>query len=745
MNNAQSKYRKTIKFAVLSDYTKAVYPTGAQADHLIPRSASDITHSFSYEGDLMPYSDGDKAYWTGYYSSRPLLKKIMRQGEAALKHANVFYTLAYQRRFSNETQTVKKLTEMYNAIQPLLNAVNDATHHDAITGTAKQFVVYDYIDHLNKGMNEVYSTTLPQSLLLLASKSSNINTDKSVQFHSTLDQVIKSDGTIYPIIISNSLSWNRQNEFIRIKTEVVNNQSICIYDSSDKLVQSTYDLEKSVTAFVVDQIPAFGYSTYFAKKCASSRSIKNEYEDSEEVQFIENEKIKVNFCKKDQQHKLCSIFNKRTGVTTELEQNFLSYSPTSTWGSQNSGAYIFVPTTPQPKPIQQEQYEEKMNKESTTHQQFYQKYSKYVKQTFRVLPNTDYVEIELTIIGTPAEELVTRFSTKLANNKVLYVDKNGLEMRRWDYQTDSIPASQVAKNFLPMVYSSYIQDKQKRFSVISSQAYGVSSQENGALEVMLHRNCPADDGRGLGEALLDNSEYTSIIRIKIDDFTTEDPQIYEHHLIHELNNPLQLTIAETKLDKKAYSDSFNLRFAPLEGNSLSEHVQILSLETEFKRYKTQLEDPKIILRVQHFGTGEQQEQTINVTNILLQKPFNTVFESSLATQIPLSKKQSASQWKSTISVQRNQIRTYIAQIDGLSPNTGDDEDQIAERPVQSGSIILYGITMLVTVVTIGFIGAAVMYLLKDRRIAPEATIDHEQLVDEEELHEEELHEEEVTL
>lgn len=43
--------------------------------------------------DMFPYADIPEDYWTGYFTSRPNLKKYIRDGQANLHASNKVYTL----------------------------------------------------------------------------------------------------------------------------------------------------------------------------------------------------------------------------------------------------------------------------------------------------------------------------------------------------------------------------------------------------------------------------------------------------------------------------------------------------------------------------------------------------------------------------------------------------------------------------------------------------------------------------
>ena len=86
--------------------------------------------------DFFPYADGPDAYWTGYFTSRPALKRYIRLQSAFLQVAR------HMELFSggDGSQT-----------EPLWEAQSVAQHHDAVSGTAKQAVTYDYAQRLSKG------------------------------------------------------------------------------------------------------------------------------------------------------------------------------------------------------------------------------------------------------------------------------------------------------------------------------------------------------------------------------------------------------------------------------------------------------------------------------------------------------------------------------------------------------------------------------------------------------------------
>jgi len=93
--------------------------------------------------DFFPYGSEDYQYWTGYFTSRPTLKYMIRQG-------------------SNLLQSCKQMVSVLKGkgadydgnILVMKEAMGTMQHHDAVTGTEKQYVADDYVRTLHKGVEE---------------------------------------------------------------------------------------------------------------------------------------------------------------------------------------------------------------------------------------------------------------------------------------------------------------------------------------------------------------------------------------------------------------------------------------------------------------------------------------------------------------------------------------------------------------------------------------------------------------
>jgi len=96
--------------------------------------------------DLMPYADCAHCYWSGYFTSRPTIKYFERTSSSFLQTLRQSFAAAEQRGLIDSV-TREEMTKVESS---LVAAVGLLNHHDAITGTEKQHVAYDYVKILAK-------------------------------------------------------------------------------------------------------------------------------------------------------------------------------------------------------------------------------------------------------------------------------------------------------------------------------------------------------------------------------------------------------------------------------------------------------------------------------------------------------------------------------------------------------------------------------------------------------------------
>mmetsp|Transcript_25642 Transcript_25642/g.27549 ORF Transcript_25642/g.27549 Transcript_25642/m.27549 type:complete len:502 (-) Transcript_25642:69-1574(-) len=202
-------------------------------------------------------------------------------------------------------------------------------------------------------------------------------------------------------------------------------------------------------------------------------------------------------------------------------------------GTQNSGAYIFRPSTPSQQlieisPTNATIIQQHSNDGSTSSTEIHTEYEEsWIKTVTRIRTGRPYVEIEYQVGPIPigdgrGKEVVTRYNTMVDNDGIFYTDSNGREFiqRRRNHRPtwDLTVFEPIAGNYYPVTTGIYVDEiteevvsrKNKKdlrqtppaaFAVVTDRTQGGGSILDGTLELMVHRRTLVDDARGVGEAL----------------------------------------------------------------------------------------------------------------------------------------------------------------------------------------------------------------------------------------------------
>lgn len=127
------KYRINLVYSTPSCYLKNIH------------KQSHVTLPVKLD-DFFPYADAHNSYWTGYFTSRPGLKYQIVMGNNFLQAAKQLSVLA-------NPQTNQ---DAVSELEPLQETLGILQHHDAVTGTCKQFVNDDYSRMLANAMKKAH-------------------------------------------------------------------------------------------------------------------------------------------------------------------------------------------------------------------------------------------------------------------------------------------------------------------------------------------------------------------------------------------------------------------------------------------------------------------------------------------------------------------------------------------------------------------------------------------------------------
>uniref|UniRef100_A0A8C4WHP7 Alpha-mannosidase n=1 Tax=Gopherus evgoodei TaxID=1825980 RepID=A0A8C4WHP7_9SAUR len=474
INKHADQFGVTVQYSTVSDYFQALYNRN-------------LTWDIQNFQDFLPYSTEPFQAWSGFYTSRSVLKGIARRASSLLCAGESFFTQYVQKYPAGSVCKFWALQQL----RSLRWAVSEVQHHDGITGTESPKVKDMYMNHLMDGIVNVKK--LMASIIL--------DTDNPPSLRN-VEQYI---------IVYNPLAWN-------ITTFVVvamSYSAVSVYDELGHPVPAqiqgsaespfTYDL------YILVTLSGLSYQRYSVKLSADNESafiarsvkygrkvIKHADRQSRRLIPVLNDCYTVML---DQNTNLMhSITDRKTNQTVEVTQEFLEYHVN---GDVRKGPisdnYLFTPNgsaVEESKAVGLEVVSGNLVREirqyfyrNTTAQDYmYVAYSRIysvpggyddkllchrIEQEYRVGP------LELN------REAIFRTSTNLNTKQTLHTDNNGYQMQKRPYKV--FVNNSVARNYYPMVQTAYIEDDRMRLILLAERSHGVSSQGNGQVEVMLHR------------------------------------------------------------------------------------------------------------------------------------------------------------------------------------------------------------------------------------------------------------------
>ncbi|EQC27315.1 hypothetical protein SDRG_14840 [Saprolegnia diclina VS20] len=440
--------------------------------------------------DFFPYADQTYAYWTGYFTSRPGLKRFARVANGILQ------TMRQLEVHSTTSSKLLHLTASVGLVQ----------HHDGISGTEKQHVSNDYAQRLAEGLtsaNEQLNHLLgasasPFSTCLLA--------NVSLCEHST------SASETFEVVVYNPLPFAHTfGVSLPIDTP----------SASVALASTNTPVPSAVVPYVPVHVDAkaaphtlllqadvapLSLQRYRVTKTKSASTTSSSADD---ISTLENDHIKATLDLT--KGSLASLLDKATKTEVPMSTKFGYYQSYLNGNDVNSGAYIFRPNT------------------STLHafpavsshgcdvvplrQSCWFRFGNMGVLSYELRPWDTSLVVEWTVGPIPIDdhqgkEVILRFDSNVASNKRWYTDSNGLEYverirdfrETWNLTLHN-DEEHVAANYVPITTGAYLRDDKVQLNVLTDRAQGCASLKDGQLDVMVHRRVLGDDHRGVDEAL----------------------------------------------------------------------------------------------------------------------------------------------------------------------------------------------------------------------------------------------------
>uniref|UniRef100_A0A671NL22 Alpha-mannosidase n=1 Tax=Sinocyclocheilus anshuiensis TaxID=1608454 RepID=A0A671NL22_9TELE len=548
--------------------------------------------------DFFPYADDAHDFWTGYFTSRPALKLYERLSNSRLQTCNQLEVLGGPKSKSGpfgegDSDTMSK-------------AMGVAQHHDAVSGTEKQHVAYDYARRLATGWAHC------------------------------------------EVLVRNSLAVLSGSEAPRVFCENLNISVCPLTESSHKFSMNVYNPLGRTVSWPV-RLPVNGsvYSVTDANGRAVDSQVGNVFISLKCTCYIYDMKsscllplLSVRWFHCLSPHRNESFQKNEVMCVFVLFGNYRynASAGNNKESRQTSGAYIFRPNSSDPFVINKTA-ETQIVTVSSTVQEVTQRFSPWVSQVVRLYEGHRELELEWTVGPVPVadglgKEVITRLDTDIKSSDYFYTDSNGREVleRRKDYRPtwELKQTEPVAGNYYPINSRAYIKDDKHQLTVVTDRSQGASSLYNGSLEIMLHRRLLYDDFRGVGEPLSEPGEFSDGLVARGRLLLTLSPP----DTAADVHRPLaQGMVLQPLLSFQDGTPSANtkLEFSGLQ-TSLPPAVHLLTL--------SQWDKDTALIRLEHQYQAKESKTHSQPVTVNLQKLFSTL-EVLGASEMSLG----ANQWK----------------------------------------------------------------------------------------------------
>ncbi|XP_053624803.1 alpha-mannosidase 2 [Plodia interpunctella] len=544
INSHKDQFNAEVQFGTPLDYFNAV----KERHNKIP----------TLKGDFFVYSDifseGKPAYWSGYYTTRPYIKILARQLEHQLRTSEILFTLVanHIKQSSDEKldASQKRLEKSYEQLIIARRNLGLFQHHDAITGTSKASVMYDYGTKL---FTSLYHCIRLQeaalaTVMLPDSTIHNKNVIQSeIEWENYGKPVKKLQVSLIDrkkIVLFNPLAEQR-TEVITVTTNTTN---IRVYDTRKKeyvLYQITPNIdvrddgkrilsETNFEILFMATLPALTSVTFNLEEHTNRShhcevfclSCQNEPKNPEEKPLFVTKKMMPGDIQLENSV-LTLLINRNTGFLRQIyrkdvkkknvvEMRFGAYQS----AQRHSGAYLFMPDYDSPERNVLLPYSNWNNQNDDNiiivsgpiSTDITTMYLPFLIHTVRIFNVEDPVLSRGVLIenvvdfGDPPKnretELFMRIQTDIQNGEPpeFYTDQNGFQYQK----RVKIDKLGIEANYYPITTMAWIQDEETRMTLVTNHAQGASSFEPGLLEVMLDRRTLYDDFRGVGEGVVDN-------------------------------------------------------------------------------------------------------------------------------------------------------------------------------------------------------------------------------------------------
>lgn len=607
--NSHPELHVKAQFGTLSDYFDALNKAAGLGNSPSPFPV--------LSGDFFTYADRDDHYWSGYFTSRPFYKRLDRVLESHLRAAEILYSLALASAKKSNKMTVFPSAEDYKLLVEARRNLGLFQHHDAITGTAKEWVVVDYGTRLFHSIINLKRVIGDSAHFLILKDKENYKYNPSTPFLQMDDIQAAQDFlperttielSLIPryLVVYNPADQDR----VSVVTVQVDSYKVNVLNASgqqvDAQITAVWDKSNRISKDVfqvsfVAKISALGLGIYQLVKTPNIKTKLADYtiytnrrdiitfdpfkisvlQSSAGDITIENANLKAWFS--GTKGFLEKVIAKEEKREHHISIQFWWYGTTN--NQDKSGAYLFLPNgeaqpyTSSEPPILRILRGPLFSEVVCIYQHF--THSVRLSNVYGVEGLSLEISNIVDIRHEMNQEIAMRLTTDVKSNNEFYTDLNDFQMQA----RQTLSKLPLQANFYPLTTTAYIQDSDVRLTLLSAQSLGVASLKSGQLEVIMDRRLMQDDNRGLGQGLKDNKVTANLFRLLLEKRieTNSDeankamsyPSLLSHKTSSFLNQPVIPMAVKQNVD--GIPPLLNL-FSPL-SSSMPCDTQIVNLRT----------------------------------------------------------------------------------------------------------------------------------------------------------------------
>uniref|UniRef100_A0A8C5UFN9 Alpha-mannosidase n=1 Tax=Malurus cyaneus samueli TaxID=2593467 RepID=A0A8C5UFN9_9PASS len=434
--------------------------------------------------------------------------------------AEILYSFALVQSSKFEKMSAFPSVDNYKLLTEARRNLGLFQHHDAITGTAKDWVVVDYGTRLFHSIMNVKKVIVDSVHVLILKDKSAYNYDTATPFLKMVRRILRFS------VVSVTVN-SPKVKVLSPLGKPLTVQISAVWDGATTVSREAYQIS------FVAHVPPLGIAVYQVLEDENSEAVLADYniyvrhsrQDNPDTVFkikgmqnsvdniiLENAYMKLWFS--GMSGLLEKINTKEDGKNHQVKVDFAWYGTTS--NRDKSGAYLFIPDGDAKPYIFTDPPTIRV-----AHGKIFSEvvcFFHHVTHTVRLykVQGLEGQSLEVSNIvdirGEYNRELAMRISSDINSQKRFYSDLNGYQIQP-RLTMSKLP---IQANIYPMTTMAYIQDVGVRLTLHSAQSLGVASLKNGQLEVIMDRRLMQDDNRGLGQGVQDNKITANVFRLLLE-------------------------------------------------------------------------------------------------------------------------------------------------------------------------------------------------------------------------------------